>query len=352
MLDSTELGGGGSAGVIDGPGVEPGAGDAFEPLRAEVRRIAAEEGKSISALATEAGIPNGTFSPWLGGKYPGRSDNIAKAVRLWLDTRQARQERQMTLPPAPAFMLTPTAKQFTGALQHAQFAPDMVMITGGPGVGKTITAQAYARRTPNVWVLTAEPCFRTPRVLLDEVAALVNVPTQPSTPKLSRTIVTRLRGTGGLLIVDEAQHLPSMSLDQLRTLHDKAEIGLALVGNEQVYSRVEGSARTPEYAQLFSRVGMRVPKQRPTKRDIDMLLDAWGVGPWGMGPDGSVRALLHVVAGKPGALRGMTKVLRMASTFALADGAPAVGAEHVRAAWSNLSASSIGGAGDATGVAP
>ena len=312
------------------------AGDALDELRAAVRRIMAEEGKSIAALAVEAGIPNGTFSPWLGGTYPGRTDNVAQKVRAWLDSRQAREERRLVLPAGPGYLATPTAKQFTGALQHAQYAPDLVMITGGAGVGKTAALGAYARRTPNVWVVTAEPCYRTVRVVLDEIAALLGLPAAGSTARVSRAIVARLRGTGGLLAIDEAQHLSSEVLDQLRTIHDKAEIGVALVGNEQVYSRIEGSARTPEYAQLFRRVGMRVPKPRPTKRDIDMLLDGWSV------TAADVRGLLHVIAGKPGALGVMTKALRMASAFAAADGVGRVTADHVRSAWGNLSSAPVG----------
>ena len=50
--------------------------------------------------------------------------------------------------------------------------------------------------------------------------------------RLEAEIADRVRGTHGLLIVDEAQHLDTRALEVLRGLHDQAGIGLALMGNE------------------------------------------------------------------------------------------------------------------------
>ena len=110
------------------------------------------------------------------------------------------------------------------------------------------------------------------------------------------------------------------------------------MGNETVYTRIEGVGRTPQFAQLFSRVGMRLGRRAPVKRDVEMLLDAWGI-------DGAEeRRLLSAVSRKPGALRGMTKTLRMAAMLAAADGGR-LDHLHLTMAWSRLS---NGGAVEAT----
>lgn len=67
--------------------------------------------------------------------------------------------------------------------------------------------------------------------------------------KRSRATSSRLKGTQGLLIVDEAQHLSAGAIDQLRAVHDRAEVGLALLGNEEVWSRIDGGGRKAQ-AQL------------------------------------------------------------------------------------------------------
>jgi DNA transposition AAA+ family ATPase len=304
-----------------------------EAVRAELRALMAAEGLSQKALSVLCGVPYGTFSAWMGGSYAGRGDRIAEAARRGIEAHRAKARTRALAPKAPGFVATPTAEAIGGVLEHAQHMPELVVITGGPGVGKTTTAQAYRARHPNVWLLTGEPVHGTPRALLDELADTLGLAASGlSSQRLSRAVTARLRGTGALVIVDEAQHLTSQTLDQLRALHDLAEIGIALLGNETVHARLEGGTRAAHYAQLYSRVGMRLARPKPQKSDIDALLDAWGV-------EGKAeRALLHLIGRKPGALRGLTKVLRIAHMLAGAVGAEAVAERHLRLAWGQYAA--------------
>lgn len=312
------------------PPIEP---DDQEQLRAEVREVMRVDGLSVTDTARAVGMPYGTFSNWIGGTYGGRGERIAEQVQRWLSSREQQAKAQALAPRAPAFVATPTAEQFLAALEHAQYLPELIVITGAPGVGKTSACRAHQARATKVFMVTGEPTMSTPRALLDEVADAISVSARGlSSQQLSRAIAKRLRGTGSLLIIDEAQHLPSQVLDQLRTIHDLAEVGIALVGNETVFGKLEGGTRSAHYAQLYSRVGMRVSRQRPTKRDIDQLLDAWSIA------DKPARAMLHVIASKPGALRNLTKVLRVAHMTAGAEGGEAVGEKHVRLAWETLGA--------------
>lgn len=302
-----------------------------DALRAEVRGIAEAGGRTMKAISIEVGIPYGTFSGWIGGTYAGRVDRLDDDVAKWLASRTAAAAKRAEMPTGPGFVETQAASLFLAAFEHAQHAPDLALVSGAAGVGKTTAANAYRARSSNVWIITGEPCLGTPRMMLDEIGEQLGVTVYGASHKLSRAIVARLRGTRGLLIVDEAQHLRTEVLDQLRTLHDLAEIGVALVGNERVHSRVEGGARSPEFAQLFSRVGMRTVRPKPTKGDIEALLDAWGV------EDGEARKLLAVVARKPGALRSMIKTLRMARMHATAAG-ETLTASTVQMAYEQLSA--------------
>jgi len=305
-----------------------------DAVRDAVRQVMAAEAMTMTAVAKAAGIPYGTFSAWLGGTYQGRGERVADEAGRWLEARKVEQRTRALAPTAPEFLMTPSAEAFFGVFAHAQHMIDLVIISGGAGVGKTSAAEAYRARTPNTWVLTAEPCFSTPRMLLDDLAETLGISERYSAQKVSRAIVRRLRDCGGLLIIDEAQHLGTLALDQLRTIHDLAHVGVALVGNESVYARLEGAARTPAFAQLYSRVGMRLPRAKPVKRDIDALLDAWKV-------EGErERRLLHAIARKPGALRGMTKTLRMAHMLAGAEGA-AMSEQYVLMAWQRLSNSDL-----------
>lgn len=318
-----------------------------DAIRAEARALIAQEGISQKQFSVLCGVAYGTFTPWMAGTYAGRGDRIAEAVRRGIDSHRAKTRTRVLAPAAPGFVATPTAEAIAGVLEHAQHMADFAVVTGAPGVGKTSTARAYARDHANVWMITSEPVHATPRALLDDLADALRVDARgTSSQRLSRDLAARMRGKDGLLIVDEAQHLTSATLDQLRSLHDRAEVGVALLGNETIFARLEGGTRAAHYAQLYSRVGMRLTRPKPVKADIDALLDAWGV-------EGKAeRALLHVIARKPGALRGLTKVLRIAHMLAGAEGAEAVGERQIRLAWSRYAArETIEDEADALGLA-
>lgn len=305
--------------------------DEMDALRQHIRAKMAERGLAMTDVARQTGIPYGTFSSWMGNTYRGRQQPIAEQARNWLAGLEATDRTRALAPKAPGFLQTPTAKAILATLEHAQYMPEMVVITGAPGVGKTSSARAYAQRNTNVWLITAEPTMSTPRAVLEELAEAIGVPARGlSTQQLSRSLTKRMAGSQGLILVDEAQHLTSQTLDQLRMFYDLADIGIGLMGNEAVHARLEGGARAAQFAQLFSRVGMRLARPRALKGDIEALLDAWDIS------GDQERALLVTAAKRPGALRNVTKVLRMAHLLAGADGAEAVAAPHVTMAWDRL----------------
>ena len=305
-----------------------------EAVRAEIRGIIQAEGIPATQIAREAGIAYGTFSSWLGGTYAGRNDRIAAEARKWQATRQVRAETQAMAPAAPRFVATPSAELYLALFARAQHLPDFAVLVGLPGTGKSSAACHYTRNTPNVFKVMANPMMGSPRSVLDEIGRLTGTGGAGGlTPHaLQRAIVQKLRGIGALIMVDEAQFLRSEALDQLRTLHDEAEVGLVLIGNPSIFGRLEGGSRSAEFAQLFSRVGLRHLRKEATKGDVDALLDAWGL------QDEPARKMLHAIARKPGALRGMTKTLKLAHMLAAAEHAGTPGEQHIREAYGMISA--------------
>lgn len=100
--------------------------------------------------------------------------------------------------------------------------------------------------------------------------------------------------------------MPLHCLDALRAIFDASEVGLAILGNESVYTQLTGGSRKAHFAQLFSRIGKRERLAMPSQGDIDIILDAWRI----IQP--KARTFCHEIGLKAGALRMLTKVLRMA----------------------------------------
>jgi len=121
------------------------------------------------------------------------------------------------------------------------------------------------------------------------------------------------RGVNSLLIIDEAQHLETPVFDAVRAFYDDAGIGIAYVGNEEVYSRIHGKKQS-RLPQVFSRVGMRVRVEKSMPEDADAILEAHGI----FGRE--ERQYAQLVAATQGGLRSLTNVIHIGKLLALDSG--------------------------------
>ncbi len=305
-----------------------------DALRQRVRDYVAANSTSYSGVALIAGIAESTFTAWLGGKYKGNNARIEEQVRIWLQSESALGKKRLVMPADAKFAMTRSAQKFMAVLEHAQGVPDIGVITAGAGVGKTTVFEHYKATRPNVWILTAEPSIASPYAMLQYLREVVGIP-EAAPHRISRAITTKLIDSQGLIIIDEAQHLAIKCIDQLRSIYDRANIGVVFAGNLEVWSRIDGGGRKAEFAQLFSRVGMRVTVNRPSDKDIEIMLDALSIYA------DDQRKILKFIATKPGALRAMVKTLRVARMLAIGAG-EGLAKEHISSAWSRLSGGEAG----------
>ena len=300
----------------------------IETLRERVKDYLAKHSVSLAAIARRAGIGSSTLSAWMNGTYEGRVGQVSDKVRVWLDAQEAMATSASSVPAPIAWTRTPTSQAIIDVFEYAQATGDIGVVVGNAGIGKTISAKHYTSIRPNVWLFTADPSLRGGHAILHYIGEVLGVQ-ETRSERLSRAICQRLVDTMGLLIVDEAQHMRTDGLEQLRSLHDRAGVGLVIMGNQGLWTRMDGGGRKNDFAQLFSRVGMRLTKGRPTAGDINAILDAAGIE--GDAP----RRMLKAIATKPGALRGMIKTLRLARMMS-ADHAEDLTEEAIERAFQRL----------------
>ncbi len=306
-----------------------------ETVRAEIRAVIAAEGLKMTDIARMSGVKYGTLTPFMGGTYPSDDTWIADELSKWLETRKSASATSDVLPKAPSFVQTPTSAEVMSVLQFAHAAPDFVVVVGGAGIGKTTTIEEYQRTNSNVWVWTAEPSLKKTHHMLAGIAEVMDLSQRQAT-LMSGAIIRRVKNANALIIVDEAQHLETSALDQLRTIHDKGQCGIVVAGNETLLARLKGGAGAADtlYAQLYSRAGMRMTRPNTQGGDVTMLLDAWGI------EGDAARKMLGTVARKPGALRIMTKVIRLATMMARGAG-ETLDAVHIQRAFGQLSSNPL-----------
>lgn len=301
----------------------------WRQLRLDVMSLARRHGLTKTAVTKRAGIAQGTFWQWFDGTYKGRIANVSDQVARFLESFAEQNAAASRFPAAPGWLETPTARKVEDALLFAQMAPEMVVVVLGAGMGKSLTAEAFVARTPHAWLVTMRPTTASVNNMLRELCEVFGV-TERDPAKLDRAIGAKLKRNGRhtLLVIDEAQNLTDQAVNQLRSYLDLYGVGIALLGNEELYGRFGGSSVKPAYAQLHSRFGLRLRQLQPVEGDVEVLLDAWGV------EDAQIRKVMHAVAKKPGALRHVTKVLQLGTMIAMGANQP-LAIENVKAAIAN-----------------
>ena len=301
-------------------------GNKYNSLIEQVNNIQRRTGLTWTEIGRQSGINKTVVSLFMKGKYTGDNDKIADALSRWVEANQARTTMRQKMRAAPDFVFLPSCQRWWQVFEYAQMAQDIGVITGAPGTSKTATAQHYCQNSSNAWLVTADSSIRTPRAILREVAEVVGCPAVRG-PRMMREVINRLKDTGGLLIIDEAQHLTTPALDLLRSLNDRAGIGIAWIGNEPLRGRIEGMGREASFAQIFSRVGMWKSRHNPTKADLNQLIDAWGV------ESAEVRKTLQWIGSREGGLRELNKTLRFAWFLAGSQGRDELTEADVEAGW-------------------
>ena len=238
---------------------------------------------------------------------------------------------EVEAPEIPGYFKTETGQQLEHILGYAQRGR-VVVAAMGAGLGKSTTARQFAACYPHVFIATMAPSSAGVNNMQQEVLEALGDAGANGTPqRLSRRIKDRVKGMAKpLLILDEAQHLSEKSIEEIRSWHDAIGVGIALFGNESVLQRLEGGARRAAFAQLFSRVSMRVTRSQPLRGDIDALAAAWRI------EDDRLIDYIRKIAMLPGALRNATFALELAVMIAGSEGQQ-LNVGHLQDAWAQLS---------------
>jgi hypothetical protein len=308
------------------------AGEALEDWRATVTAVCAfatENGLSRAAVADRSGVSAGTLYPWVEGAYRGNYASVTARFKAWLLAEEDRRRAALTKVAEPGYVETKTAKEVAAALLYAQTLPGMVLVTLGPGMGKTTVARRIEETRPHAYRIVMRPSTGTVFAMLRELAARLSI--EAGSPSdLGARIGERLKRNGRqtLLMVDEAQNCNDDTINELRFFLDEYGCGIALLGNEDVHHRWGKTEPKEGYGQVHRRIAMRLRRLKPTREDIDTFVSAWNID------DEEIRQLLRVIGGKPGSLGQITETLKLAAIMA-APHNRAISADDVRRAWTN-----------------
>ena len=283
-----------------------------EALRARVRMHLESRGLSIAEAARGVGMSARAVSSWLSAKYHGDNQRVGRLVERWLVTERAVAEMRTLGLDRHAELAVTAQIQGIAALAHAN--SDLVLVYGAAGSGKTYALRRYCAEHSGAWYVAMSPAVTTAAAVLSRIAVALDAGAGVTTAaRLERVVVEQLGGRNPLLVVDEAHHLTTALLDEVRCVHDAAGCGLVLAGNDPLWARLASGERA---AQLVSRVGLRRRLQRPSETDSLTLAET--LLQRTPGRKGR-KAVLDVSQGV-GGLRACAKLIAQAAIFARGDG--------------------------------
>lgn len=235
-------------------------------LAAELERCMAERGFSQSAVGRAVGISDSALSQWRTGKYKGDVKSLEHAVTGFLQRERERAgSRKLQL----RFVMTGTASKVFEAARMCHLDGEIGVVIGAAGVGKTTAIKEYASRNSDVLLVEADLGY-TARDLFAELHRKCGFDGLGSINRMKDEVIDRLRGSGRLIIIDEAEHLPVRALDLVRRINDKAGVGILFCGLHRFMENLR--LRQADFAYLYTRVGFKVALENLHARDIEAIV--------------------------------------------------------------------------------
>ena len=207
-------------------------------------------GVSQSQVAAALGISKTALSQYLADKYVGDCAKIDAKVAAFL---KLQEERAQNVKLEVGFVETKTAKQILSFLGLAHVLGQQGIIYGASGLGKTTALQEYQRRNPQCVLIEPDTGY-TAKVLLQEICKALGVDNKGNIHDLTERVVDALRGSGRMIMVDEAELLPLRALESIRRIADKTNCAVMLVGMPKLLLNLKGP--NAEFKQLFNRVSV------------------------------------------------------------------------------------------------
>jgi len=280
-------------------------------------------GISVTRIANETGLMAAQIEAWANDPAAFRDahrvigqPSLAESIESAIETRFAELDAERKA--NPARIETSVMLKAMNAFSMARGAIALVDFTAPSGAGKSEAIAEYVARCRReegfscpIWVVELDEYSLSSKAVLTMIAEKMKGVIQTgSEHELARRIETYTEGKGGLLIVDEAQHLGDAQninglkiINGLRRFVDRKLFGIALVNNGEIYRRVQAG----KHAQLASRMAAwRVEVGGVTDDDVDRVMAAWGVS------GRREREYCIKAAAREGCLRAFTEVFRSA----------------------------------------
>lgn len=208
------------------------------------------------------GISAATVNRYINGSYVGDLAKVEDTLRAHFAILDAQREQQAQSAPLRMdthYVPTSISENIYKVIRYCQLERGIMIIHGDAGIGKTRAAAKYVGDNPTSAIyLEVTPTTGTLSRFIKLLARELRIPATRDQMALIDEIKGKLLGTNKVLIIDEAQHLKYLTLEEIRNwttphpITGQSGVGIVLIGNSLVHSRMVGRQEA-QFAQQFNR---------------------------------------------------------------------------------------------------
>ncbi|WP_311337623.1 ATP-binding protein [Campylobacter ureolyticus] len=145
----------------------------------------------------------------------------------------------------------------------------LLKIIGKSGTGKTTAIKALIKKLPQA-VLISSYAGMSKKELLENIAKKIKAqPERVGTAHLMSAIKDALKGSDKVIIIDEANFISTISLEQIRHIQDETNTPIILVGTENLQRQILNS-----HEQVITRIrNTHQPLKSFSENEVIMLFE-------------------------------------------------------------------------------
>ena len=201
---------------------------------------------SINNVATKLGMGRSTLSQVLSGKYKG--DRLARINELC--DLMDHEEKVAGVVRPDGLVETQAVERMIGLIENVHVSRTIGVIIAPPGFSKTTVLEAMHQTIKNSILIEADVKHCDATGVIRLIAEALGEKVHTSSSVALHKIKKKLRGTGWLLMIDQAHELRSDAFNLLRTIND-LKVPIVLAATHLIRDRINKLDDTQFTSRVF-----------------------------------------------------------------------------------------------------
>ncbi len=235
--------------------------------RQNLKDFIEKTGITLTCVSRSTGIGVPRLSRWLKDNYKGDNQKINEAVESFINREKNKNSISNN---SIKFVETSIATTIFGTARNCHYKSELGVIFGDAGLGKTTAIEKYSVENPDVILIKVNPSY-TKKFLVQEIHKKLGYEGLGAIYTMLNEIIAKLKNSGRMIIVDQAEYLTQASLELLRAIYDEAKIGLLLIGMPKLYFNLKG--QKGDFRQLFTRIGYKIKLENLLPEDTKVIVN-------------------------------------------------------------------------------